>query len=180
VFGVAIFNNTKYLPKSCEIEKPKVKQEVKPYKYESSAFILPEDHIVDMIQTRYDIPESLAENIVNLVYTYSKGDSFPRPITVLAIIATESGFKPNARSYLGATGLMQVMEKYHGPTPTIEDNIRKGIEILKEYRKLTKSDAEALEAYNVGITAILNGTKRNIKYVDRVMINKTKFRRVLI
>jgi soluble lytic murein transglycosylase-like protein len=126
----------------------------------------------------YNVDPYTASEIIDYVYLYSDPTSFPRPATVLAVIATESSFRPSVSSHVGAYGLMQVKERFHGPTPTLEDNIRTGIRVLREYRKRVKSNEDALHAYNVGITAF-KSSERNESYVAKVKYNREKFETVL-
>jgi hypothetical protein len=65
------------------------------------------------------------------------------PALIVAVMAIESNFKPNAQSHMGAQGLMQVLTRVHadkfaaygGPTAAFkpEANIRVGAYILKNF-----------------------------------------------
>ncbi len=77
------------------------------------------------------------------------------PNLVLAIIAIESSFNPNAVSPSGALGLMQVMPVWKktldvGDLTNPEVSIRAGVQIFAHYQQLFRDEARALEAYNMG------------------------------
>jgi soluble lytic murein transglycosylase-like protein len=104
---------------------------------------------------------------------------------VLAVIETESQFRPGIKSPVGATGLMQVKpstfkEQYNRankPTGKIKDpaaNILGGMLYLRELKAKYKTWEKALEAYNIGPTAVAKG-ERNLNYVYKVMSRKGKY-----
>lgn len=80
------------------------------------------------------------------------------PLLILAVAATESSFKPTARSRAGAEGLMQVMTKVHkekfeafgGVSAALEPypNMVVGTTILAELVKRTGSVAKGLKWYS--------------------------------
>ena len=80
------------------------------------------------------------------------------PLLILAVIGTESSFRPDARSGAGAEGLMQVMTKVHadkfkafgGPEAAFDPyaNIVVGTEILSYLIKRTGSVGNALKWYS--------------------------------
>ena len=78
------------------------------------------------------------------------------PDLVLAIIAEESRFNPNAVSPAGAVGLMQVMpqwEKVLGISGSLKDpevSIKYGLQVLGFYMEMYKDIELALTAYNRG------------------------------
>ena len=84
------------------------------------------------------------------------------PALILAVIKAESNFDVNATSGAGAIGLMQVMNfnlEWLGITNgyDIDDNIRAGVTILKNYLDDCGGDVSmALMAYNAGPGTMMN------------------------
>lgn len=93
--------------------------------------------------------------IYNAVNKYSEQYGVD-PKLILAIIKQESNFDPNAESYAGAKGLMQLMdfnsEAYGISNPfDIEANIEGGVRHIKSYLDMYNGNVEmALMAYNGG------------------------------
>ncbi len=129
------------------------------------------------IAKTYRVKPQLATNIVQTVYAYTDSTDFPSPVLVLAVMATESSFRPDVVSTVGALGLMQV-KPVHNPGTTIEDNILTGIWVLQKYRMRVDTDVGAIMAYNIGITAFKSG-RTNDKYVDKVVGKQLEFAEVL-
>jgi soluble lytic murein transglycosylase-like protein len=104
---------------------------------------------------RPEIDVTLARTIARNAHRYAalyKRD----PDLVLAIIAEESRFNPNAVSPVGAIGLMQVMpqwEKVLGIQGNLKDpeiSIKYGLQVLGFYMEMYKDIEMALTAYNRG------------------------------
>ena len=76
------------------------------------------------------------------------------PEIALSIAKIESGFSQNKRSCHGAVGVFQLMPstaKRLGYNPyNYRDNIKGGIAYYKQMKKMFKTDALALAAYNAG------------------------------
>jgi hypothetical protein len=75
--------------------------------------------------------------------------------TVISILLVESGGKPNARSSVGARGLMQVMPAWAGrwrgcgaDLYDVEDNLCNGTSILQWYLRQHGDERRALLGYN--------------------------------
>lgn len=108
---------------------------------------------------------SIAENVIR----HSKKQELPVPV-ILAVIETESEFKPMAISRKGAKGLMQVMPKVWNLENTDLHNIGTGIEkgsnILRYYLNTSDQDMEkALFKYVGG----------DPSYYKKVYVNLAKF-----
>lgn len=115
--------------------------------------------LVSFLSKHYSRSPAMIEKIVDeaTIEARSKGID---PLLFLALISVESSFNPNARSSAGAVGLSQVIPKWHpekirairnaGKTPNdIRENIRMGVNILAEYRKMHKGNMRlALLRYN--------------------------------
>lgn len=76
------------------------------------------------------------------------------PEMALSIAKQESGFCQEKRSRMGAVGVFQILPstaRRIGYNPyNYRDNIRGGIAYYKQMKKMFKSDAVALAAYNAG------------------------------
>jgi soluble lytic murein transglycosylase-like protein len=115
------------------------------------------------------------------------------PLYVASISATESSFKPQARSHKGALGLMQikpstareVSEQRNGAkgTPRLSDpavNLRLGIHYLKQLQRHYRGNrALALAAYNWGPSNLdealesRSGVPASVKQYARSILEKT-------
>ena len=125
-----------------------------------------------------DIDVKLARNIARHTQRYAslyKRDSD----LVLAIIAEESRFDPNAVSHAGAIGLMQVMPQWE-KVLGISDNLREpevsikyGLQVLGFYMEMYKDVEMALTAYNRGPgpvdVALMRGKDPKNQYPARVL-----------
>ena len=125
-----------------------------------------------------DIDLALARNIARQAHRY--GALYKRdPDLVLAIIAEESRFDPNAVSPVGAVGLMQVMpqwEKVLGISGNLKDpevSIKYGLQVLGFYMEMYKDIEMALTAYNRGPGpvdgALVRGSSPANGYAARVL-----------
>lgn len=102
------------------------------------------------------ITTAKASKIVDYVYRYSAEYDLD-PLLVLSVVKTESGFRENAKSTYGATGLMQIVPRYHakrinGRDPNkINVNLEVGADILAEYLGgSNKNLKKALHKYSGG------------------------------
>jgi len=125
-----------------------------------------------------DIDLALARNIARHTHHYAA--IFKRdPDLVLAIIAEESRFDPNAISPVGAVGLMQVMpqwEKVLGISGSLKDPevaIKYGLEVFGFYMEMYKDIEMALTAYNRGPgpvdVALMRGKDPKNTYAPKVL-----------
>jgi soluble lytic murein transglycosylase-like protein len=96
------------------------------------------------------------------------------PSTVLSVMLIESAGKPNARSSVGARGLMQVMPAWEGfwrgcgrDLYAIEDNLCNGTKILAMYLDRHRGDERrALLGYNGCVRGTVTPNCR--EYPDKV------------
>lgn len=108
------------------------------------------------ISNAYATPVSLAGDIVDEAFLVGRQLQID-PLLLLAIIAVESRFDPQAQSPRGAQGLMQVLTVVHadrfdafgGVTAAFDfaANIRIGAQILSEYLRRHESIDLALKHY---------------------------------
>ena len=102
------------------------------------------------------------------------------PALVAAVIAVESNFKPTARSYAGAKGLMQInnVTARHLKVKDIYDpktNINAGVYYLSELSEMFSGKTELmLAAYNAGPSTVkkFKGVppyKQTARYIQKVM-----------
>jgi len=108
--------------------------------------------------------------ILETVYDKSEEYGF-KPDLVLGVIKVESNFDPNAVSYVGAYGLMQInlavwqkeLNIDRGKIFDVDYNVDLGLKILKQYFVESRGNLDrALHLYN-------NGYKfNNTKYIGKV------------
>jgi peptidoglycan DL-endopeptidase CwlO len=100
------------------------------------------------------------------------------PLAMLAAVANiESKFEPNARSAVGAHGLLQVLpstaRELELDTSTPETNVLAGARYLRMLVDRFHSTELALAAYNAGPTAVDKAdgapNRASLAYVDEVM-----------
>ncbi len=110
-----------------------------------------------LIKLRPQLDHAVAEEISKAIIKYSTEYRLP-PEFVVHLMKRESGFNTLATSKAGAVGLMQVMPKAHkdkmkelGITSAqlfhIDNNVRLGCMILRDYYNLTGSIEKALKRY---------------------------------
>ena len=105
------------------------------------------------------------------------------PLLVLAMIAVESSFNPDAESTMGAKGLMQIIPRFHlakleahgGEDAVLdpESNIAVGARILQEYVHRLGSLEAGLQQYN-GAARDESG-----QYALKVLAERSRLERVL-
>lgn len=106
------------------------------------------------------------------------------PTLALALIYQESDGYPFATSPVGARGLMQIMPEHHyagNPRDLYHDqklNIRLGMKYLRICKRITGSEWHAVQAYNTGEGAWLNGT-RSTTHAKRVFTIRAAIRKEL-
>jgi len=107
------------------------------------------------ISAKWNLDYSIASRYVSLAIKHENKKGFPSRYDILAVAQVESNFKANALDPLSpSVGLMQINAPAHKVTKESmmnpDANIRKGSEVLKTYRQLVKTDAQALVMYNAG------------------------------
>lgn len=153
---------------------------------EVSAFVQPmtivekidkyEKSLVDKIVDNYNVPQHRAEEVVRIVRSYTENHKFPSQTLVLGLISVESSFKQNALSSKSAKGYMQITAASGKPhTYDVWTNLSNGIELLREYHKLTGSEAGAVQSYLLGVTAFKQGS-RAPEYLAKVRQADKSFR----
>lgn len=112
------------------------------------------------------------KKVVKLVYKHARKQKI-KPMLVIGLIASESGFSRTAVSSHGAIGYTQVLPKYHQDKIAGRDvfdpkvNIEVGIKILSDCIKKRKNIERALGCYN-GATTV----EKRQKYVNQVRRNQ--------
>lgn len=131
------------------------------------------DALSEKIAERYKIPLELSKDIVKVAEEHSD-NVFPSKKLLLAVMAVESSYRPSITNGIGASGLMQVIPKYHREKIgdrsilDIHVNIEVGAKILREYYELLGHRADAaILAYNAGPAAYKNG-KSVPRYLTKV------------
>ena len=109
------------------------------------------------ISGNYKVPLVKAEKIVYISFVEAKKKNLD-PTLVLSLIGVESTFNQFSKSHAGAVGLTQVMPHIHkakiAKLPdediwSVNNNIKVGTDILKEYLNITKGNTTlALQRYN--------------------------------
>jgi soluble lytic murein transglycosylase-like protein len=110
-----------------------------------------------IMKLRPQLDPTIAKEINTAIIKYSREFRLP-PTFVLHLMKRESNFDTLAKSKAGAVGLMQVMPKAHkdkmkkigitnGDLYHIDNNVRLGCWILREYFNKTGSIEKALKRY---------------------------------
>jgi soluble lytic murein transglycosylase-like protein len=114
------------------------------------------------ISEHYKCSLQTAVDAVKYAEKFAYSD-FPKKEDLLAVMAVESKFNPNA-SFRGSKGVMQVLVKTHKDKVvypfTFEEQTRTGARILREnFLSLNNSSSAAVMAYNIGLGAYQKGRK---------------------
>jgi len=138
--------------------------------------------VIDWISKRYPVNSSDTELFVSAAYLAAHEMELD-PHLILAVMAIESSFNPEAESPVGAQGLMQVMTKVHtkrfephGGAQVAKDpitNIRVGSAILKEYITRGGSVKQGLKSY-VGAAAF----SHDFGYGEKVLAEYHRLKQV--
>jgi hypothetical protein len=123
----------------------------------------------------------------NLIFENTEIEKF---IFVLSLIELESSFYICAKSYKGATGLMQIMpytadwliKKYSlNINQSLCDpkvNLKLGVLYLNYLWVVFKNKEKVIMAYNLGHNAVLKG-KKAIRYYNRFLLIENKIKSFL-
>lgn len=138
--------------------------------------------LANHLARRYRIAAEAANMLVGITYDTGRQVGLD-PLLILAVMAVESRFNPIAQSEMGATGLMQVIPKYHWDKlggrersqtalyPTT--NIRLGTRVLKEYIDASGSLEAGLQRYNGAL-----GDDEN-HYAQKVLAERARYAEIV-
>lgn len=132
-------------------------------------------NMVMNLQPIYKIQNT--KEYINAIYDSSITNDVP-PEIIISIIATESSFRRNVKSHVGAIGPMQVLpsawESLNYDPSDFYDNIQMGGYIIKKYKDSCGNWKCAFKAYNVGIgnykrNKQLPAQKRYITKIENIL-----------
>lgn len=112
--------------------------------------------LVGAVAKKYRVSQHAMREFVDTAFVEAKRNRLD-PLLVIAVIAIESRFNPVAQSDQGATGLMQVIPRYHAEKFSAADgetvldpriNIKVGAQVLKEYIVRGGNESAGLQLYN--------------------------------
>jgi soluble lytic murein transglycosylase-like protein len=131
---------------------------------------------------KYDVPARVTGRVVTEAHAVG-AEAGVDPLLILAVVAVESNFKPDARSGYGAQGLMQIVPRFHrerlaehGGEHMVSDprvNLTVGTQILQEYVRKTGSVPRGLQRY-AGWEADVDR-----RYARKVLAEKQRLQRVV-
>jgi soluble lytic murein transglycosylase-like protein len=134
------------------------------------------------LSRRYRINPEAAEEMVSTAYLAGEQVGLD-PVLVLAVIAIESSFDPNAVSVAGAKGLMQIIPRYHedkleehGGSGAVRDpliNVLVGTRILEQYIRGTGSLEAGLQRYNGALS------DQSSRYASKVLRERERLRLIV-
>jgi soluble lytic murein transglycosylase-like protein len=137
--------------------------------------------LVDAASRKYRVSTDAMRVVVDTAYTEARRNRLD-PLLILAVMAIESRFNPIAESNYGATGLMQVIPRFHAEKfsakagesvldPQI--NIRVGTRALKEYVVRGGNETAGLQLYNGAASDPRNA------YAEKVLAERARLREVV-
>lgn len=110
----------------------------------------------DWVSSHYGVPPAKLEPILIQAEQSAQEHGFD-PLLIVAMVAVESGFNPQAKSSMGAQGLMQVIPRFHmdkiglhGDANVLFDpkiNVKVGTQVLAEGLQRYGSLKDALQYY---------------------------------
>ncbi len=139
---------------------------------------------VSQVLRRYTRNSSDADRIARAVVSEGKRKKID-PAMILGIMLVESEMNPRARSFVGATGLMQVMPFHRGrwgcksrDLYDIESNICHGVSVLADNIKRAPNIGVALQRYNGCVRG--TNTPNCSTYTRKVMNARDRANRQLL
>jgi soluble lytic murein transglycosylase-like protein len=112
--------------------------------------------IVEVAARKYRISSHAMREFVDVAYAEARRNRLD-PLLIVAVMAVESRFNPAAQSDFGATGLMQVIPRYHADkfSPAAGEsvldpriNIRVGARVLRDSVTRGGNETAGLQLYN--------------------------------
>jgi soluble lytic murein transglycosylase-like protein len=139
--------------------------------------------VAEFIARRYRVAEAASTSYVSSAYRSGLANSVD-PLLILAVMAIESSYNPQAESHMGARGLMQIIPRWHmeklaehgGESALLdpEVNIQVGARILREYMARAGEMQAALQMYNGA------RDEPTARYAGKVLAEKARLRQFLV
>ena len=136
--------------------------------------------LAQFLAKRYRVALDSTQESVDFAYGVAK-DLKLDPWLILAIVGIESSFDPNAKSHMGAQGLMQVLTRVHadkfapfgGAAAAFDPltNIKVGARILRDYIDRDGSIENALKSY---VGAAMMGSDSG--YGEKVLYERARLK----
>ncbi len=133
--------------------------------------------VAEFIARRYRVAGAASSTYVSSAYRSGRAYSVD-PLLILAVMAIESSYNPEAESHMGARGLMQIIPRWH-PEKLVEHggesalldpevNIQVGARILREYMARAGETQAALQMYNGALD------EPTARYAGKVLAEKAR------
>ena len=139
--------------------------------------------VAEFIARRYRVAEAASTTYVSSAYRSGLAYSVD-PLLILAVMAIESSYNPEAESHRGARGLMQIIPRWHpeklaehgGESALLdpEVNIQVGARILRDYMARAGEMQAALQMYNGA------RDEPTARYAGKVLAEKARLRQILV
>ena len=139
--------------------------------------------VAEFIARRYRVAEAASSAYVSSAYRSGQAYSVD-PLLILAVMAIESSYNPEAESHMGARGLMQIIPRWHleklaehggeGALLDPEVNIQVGARILREYMARAGEMQTALQMYNGA------RDEPTARYAGKVLAEQARLRQFLV
>jgi soluble lytic murein transglycosylase-like protein len=148
-----------------------------------SAQALEERAVAQFIARRYRVAGAASTAYVSSAYRSGQAFSLD-PLLILAVMAIESSYNPEAESHMGARGLMQIIPRWHpeklaehgGESALLdpEVNIQVGARILREYMARAGEMQAGLQMYNGA------RDEPTARYAGKVLAEKARLQQFLV